>query len=99
MPGKVTDPGKSAKDNRLFVEAVLYIARSGCPWRSLPECYGKWNTIFKRFKRLADRGKWKEIFEALKEESSDEIIMIDSTIIRAHQHSAGAEKDKKKVKA
>lgn len=95
LPGKETDPGRTA-DNRLFVHAVLWIARSGAPWRDLPERFGEWNSVFVRFDRWSKKGVWKRVFEALQEPDLDGAarrwIMTDSTVIRAHQHSAGQKK-------
>ncbi len=88
LPGKATDPGATARDNRLFINAVLWIARSGAPWRDLPERYGNWNSAFQRFNRWALRGRWQAIFEALQEPDL-EWLMLDSTTVRAHQHAAG----------
>lgn len=91
LSGKPEDPGVTAKDNRLFVEGVLWIARTGAPWRDLPERYGNWNSVYRRFARLAKSGVWQRIFQEL---ALDEVdvgcLMIDSTIIKAHQHAAGA---------
>jgi transposase len=93
LPGKPGDPGRSAKDNRLFINAVLWIARTGAPWRDLPERFGPWNSVFQRFNRWADRGVWQRIFEAWKDPDLER-LMLDSTVIRAHQHAAGAAKKK-----
>src|SRR6187399_2763151 len=92
LPGKVSDPGRTAADNRLFVDAVLWIARTGAPWRDLPERFGDWNTTFQRFNRWAKSGVWAKVMEALDGDADLEHLLIDSTVIRAHQHSAGAEK-------
>ena len=92
LPGKADDPGVTAKDNRLFVEAVLYRYRAGIAWRDLPERFGDWNNVARRHKRWSDKGVWVRIFKALSEDSDHEYAMIDSTIVRAHQHSAGAKK-------
>jgi putative transposase len=89
-PGKVGDRGRSGEDNRLFVDAVLWIARSGAPWRDLPEEFGNWNSVFKRFRRWAKKGVWESLFNALLENPDFEYLIIDSTIVRAHQHAAGA---------
>lgn len=89
LPGRVGYVGGTARDNRLFVEAVLWIARTGSPWRDLPSCFGRWNSVYIRYNRWAISGVWSRVFEALKENPDLEYIMIDSTIARAHQHSAG----------
>ena len=82
----------TAKDNRLFVEAVLYRYRAGIPWRDLPERFGNWSVVHTRFGRWAKTGVWKNLFKALAVDADNEYAMIDSTIVRAHQHSAGARK-------
>ena len=89
VPGKEGDPGRSGEDNRLFVEAVLWVARTGAPWRDLPPEFGNWNSIFQRFRRWAKRGVWSRIFDALIEDPDFEHLIVDATIIRAHQHAAG----------
>jgi transposase len=90
LPGKEGDPGVSAKDNRLFINAILWIAKTGVPWRDLPERFGKWNSIHKRFSRWCKAGIMEHIFEQLKDPDLD-ALLLDSTVIRAHQHAAGAE--------
>lgn len=90
LPGREDTVGVTAKDNRLFVEAVIYRYRAGIPWRDLPERFGDWNTIARRHKRWSDGGVWQRVFEHLAEDADNEYAMIDSTIVRAHQHSAGA---------
>ena len=74
------------------VEAVLYRFRTGCPWRDLPERFGSWKTIHQRFSRWAKGGVFERIFKLLAEDHDNEYVMIDATIVRAHQHSAGARK-------
>ena len=98
MPGKEGDPGVTAKDNRLFVEAVLYRYRAGIPWRDLPERFGDPIKIHTRFSRWAKSGVWRSMFEVLARDADNEYAMIDSTIVRAHQHSAGAKKKTAKTK-
>jgi transposase len=90
LPGKAGDPGKTAKDNRLFVNAVLWRGKTGAPWRDLPERFGKWNSVFQRFNRWSRRGVWLQIFQALRGALPAEHLLLDSTVIRAHQHAAGA---------
>lgn len=90
--------GVTAKDNRLFVEAVLYRYRAGIPWRDLPERFGDFRVTHTRFSRWAKRGVWEKVFHHLSIEADNEYAMIDSTIVRAHQHSAGAVKKKTKTK-
>jgi transposase len=92
LPGFSGTVGRPVKDNRRFVEAAIWIGRNGGRWRSLPMEYGKWSSVHKRFKRWADKGVWQKIFNILAEEADMEWVMIDSTIIRAHQHCAGAKK-------
>ncbi len=90
VPGKDGDPGRHGRDNRLFVEAVLWVARTGAPWRDLPAEFGNWNSTFRRFRRWAKSGVWSRIFEILIEDPDLEHLIIDATIIPAHQHAAGA---------
>jgi transposase len=91
LPGRPGDPGVTAKDNRLFLNAVLWIAKTGAPWRDLPERFAPWGSVWKRFDRWAKKGVWKRVFEALRDPDLEWMI-IDSTVVRAHQHAAGAEK-------
>src|SRR3954454_9613636 len=89
LPGRVGHVGGTAADNRLFVEAVLYRDRAGIPWRDLPERFGDWKNIHRRFSRWAESGVWEQVFRSLAEEADNEYAMIDSTTVRAHQPSAG----------
>ena len=91
-PGKEGDKGRRGEDNRRFVDGVLWIARTGAPWRDLPEEFGCWNTVFQRFRRWAKKGVWERIFNELRENPNCEYLIIDATIVRAHQHAAGAKK-------
>jgi len=98
LPGRDGHVGVTAQDNRLFVEAVLYRYRAGIPWRDLPERFGPWKNVHTRFSRWAESGVWQRLFEALAADADNEYAMIDSTIVRAHQHSAGAQKKRAKTK-
>ena len=90
LPGKAGDPGRTAQDNRSFVNAVMWIARTGAPWRDLPERVGPWDTVYKRFNRWCKRGVWGRLLEALGGDAELKNLLLDSTIVRAHQHAAGA---------
>jgi transposase len=92
LPGREGHAGRTARDNRLFVEAVLYRYRAGIPWRDLPERFGDFRVIHTRHTRWSQSGVWQRIFQALAADADNEYAMIDSTIVRAHQHSAGAKK-------
>ncbi len=91
LSGKATDCGVTAKDNRLFFNAVVWMMRTGCPWADLPERFGKSNSVCRRFRRMAQKGVWENVLEALKAPEL-EWVMLDSTVVRAHQHSAGQKK-------
>ena len=88
LPGKAGDPGRTGADNRLFVNGVLWVLRSGARWYDLPERYGKWKTAHKRFTRWAKAGVWEGIFAALTADPDNEYLMLDSTLVRAHQQAA-----------
>jgi transposase len=92
LPGRKGRVGRPGRDNRLFVEAVLYRYRAGIPWRDLPERFGDFRVVHTRFTRWARRGVWQKIFQQLAADADNEYAMIDATIVRAHQHSAGARK-------
>ena len=91
LPGKAGDPGVTAKDNRLFLDAGLWIAKTSAAWRDLPERFGNWNSVWKRFSRWAQKGRWEKIFRQLQDPDLEWLILA-STVVRAHQHAAGAEK-------
>jgi len=98
LPGRKETVGVTAKNNRLFVEAVLYRYRAGIAWRDLPERFGDFRIIHTRHARWSKSGVWEKIFKVLAEDADNEYAMLDSTIIRAHQHSAGAKKKKMEMK-
>ena len=88
LPGKVSDPGRTGSDNLLFVNGCLWVLRSGAHWRDLPERYGKWKTVHRRFSRWCHAGVWERVFEALTADRDNQYLMLDSTIVRAHQQAA-----------
>ncbi len=92
LPGRDGSIGRPGRDNRLFIEAVLYRYRAGIAWRDLPERFDDFRVVHTRFSRWAERGVWKTVFDHLAQDADNEYAMIDSTIVRAHQHSAGARK-------
>ena len=90
LPGKSTDRGVTASDNRLFLEAVLWRVRTGSPWRDLPPAFGNWNSVFQRFRRWAKADVFDRLFEVLSEEPDFEYALIDGTIVSVHQKASGA---------
>ena len=90
LPGRSGHVGRTAKDNRLFVEAVLYRYRAGIAWRDLPERFGDFRVVHLRHMRWSRDGVWRKVFECLAADSDNEYAMIDATIVCAHQASAGA---------
>ena len=86
--GKAGDPGRSGRDNRQFVNGVLWVLRSGAHWHDLPERYGKWKTAHTRFSRWAKAGVWERVFEALIRDRDNQYLMLDTTLVRAHQQAA-----------
>ena len=91
LPGRPGQPGWVGGDNRRFVDAVLWIARTGAPWRDLPERFGLWNSTWRRFDRWARSGVWARVFGVLQDPELEWLI-LDSTVIRAHPCAAGAKK-------
>ena len=91
LPGQDGDPGATAKDNRLFLNAVLWSGRTGAPWPDLPGRCGEYNAVWRRFDRGAQKGVWERAFRALQDHDLGWLLW-DSTVARAHQHAAGAKK-------
>lgn len=89
LPGRPGDVGVTAANNRLFINAVYWIAKTGAPWRDLPVRFGPWNSVFQRFNRWSKKGVWQRVAAALSDDADLEWLMIDSTVVRAHQHAAG----------
>jgi transposase len=88
--GKATDPGRSGANNRLFVEAVLWIVRTGSPWRDMPASFGKWNSVYVRFRAWVKAEVFKRLFDAVSDEPDMEYAMLDATIVKVHRHGQGA---------
>lgn len=98
LPGREGHVGGTAPDNRLFVDAVIFRYRTSIPWRDLPERYGHWKTTYRRYRRWCESGVFTRAFEMLARDADNEFMMLDATIVRAHQHSAGAQKKTAKTK-
>lgn len=83
IPGKAGDPGRTGVDNRLFVNAVIYVAKTGIPWADLPDRYGHWNSVWRRFRRWSAKGVWQKLHSVLGTPELEE-LQLDSTTIKAH---------------
>ena len=92
LPGRLEHVGRTAVDNRQFVDGVLWVLRSGARWSDLPERYGKYKSVHTRFMRWARSGVWERIFDDLVKDKKNQYLMIDSTIVRAHQQAATGRK-------
>ena len=96
--------GRRPVDHRRVLDGVFWIARTGSPWRDLPDYFGLWNSVYQQFRRWTLAGVWDAMLEALNEAghedgaAKDSLQMIDSTIVRAHQHAAGAQKKRMRTK-
>ena len=98
LPGREGHVGGTAPDNRLFVDAVIFRYRTSIPWRDLPGRYGNWKSTHRRYRRWCESGVFTRVFEMLVRDADNEFMMLDATIVRAHQHSAGAQKKMAKTK-
>jgi transposase len=90
LPGRKEHVGVTAKDNRIFINGVLWIFKTGAPWRDLPERYGHWKNVHRRFSRWAKTGIFDSIFRVLSNDADMEFLLMDGTIVKAHQHASGA---------
>ena len=91
-PEHTGKPGRPSGDNRIALNGILWIARSGAPWRDLPERYGSWSTLYDKFKRWSDVGVFEQIFRLLGVDADMQDLPVDSTSIKVHQSAAGAKK-------
>ncbi len=90
LPGKASDPGRTGYDNRKALEDILWVVRTGAPWRDLPAEFGKWNTVYQRFRRWSSSGVFDRIFETTQGEIDTRSIQVDGSYIKTHQHAVGA---------
>ena len=88
LSGKATDSGVTATNNRLFVEAVLWIIRTGSPWRDLPAAFGHWHRVYVRYKRWSKKGIGERIVPTMSDDPDLAYLMVDGSIVRVHQHGA-----------
>jgi transposase len=88
LPGKASDRGVTAKDNRLFVEAVLWTTRIGAPWRDLPDAFGRWHTVYMRDSRWSKKGVWQQVVDTLADDPDLEQLMINEFISMGWQKTA-----------
>jgi transposase len=98
LPPENTGEGRPSKPNRAMLNGMLRQAKTGAPWRDLPEYYGPWQTVYSRFRKWSGMDVFKKLFKSLSSDAEMQDISIDSTSCKAHQHSAGAKKGLKKPK-
>ena len=89
VPGKAGDRGRTASDNRLFIDAVLWLARTAAPWRDLPPELGNWRTVHCRFRRWTLGGVWENLFKALADSPDFGFVLVDATICKVHPDASG----------
>jgi len=99
LPPEVGRVARPAKSNRLMVDAMVWILRTGAPWRDLPRHFGPWKSVYTRFRRWTQQGVWARVLEKLAEQHDGESYLIDATIVRAHQDATGAKKGGLKLSA
>jgi transposase len=98
LPPQKPQTGRPAVDHRRILNGILWAIRTGAPWRDLPERYGPWPTVYSRFQRWRKAGIWDRLFAAVQQaadaagELDWEVHYVDGTVVRAHQHAAGAKK-------
>jgi transposase len=98
LPAQKPKVGRPNHDHRTTINGILWILRTGAPWRDLPECYGAWETVSGRFYRWRRQGVWSAILQALQQQADEqgqlnwEVHHVDGSVIRAHQHAAGAKR-------
>ena len=92
LPGRPGTPGRSGNNNRMSLEGMIWITRTGAPWRDLPKEFGNWNTVHRRFRRWAQSGVFQRIFDMIEEDLDLKAVMVDGTFAKVHQHGAGAKK-------
>lgn len=90
LPGQKGQWGGIADDNRRFLNGVFWVLRTGAPWRDMPPCYGKWNTVYQRFRRWRIKRIWENILEILIVDPDYEWLMIDASHCKVHPHATGA---------
>ena len=102
LPGQPGSPGRSAGNNRLFLEAVLWIVRTGAPWRDLPERFGDWNSVFQRFNRWAKKGVWQQVFDALQDPDLEWVMLalltVSGVLLLLARRIVGAQRDKDELR-
>ena len=92
LPGKSSDRGRTGADNRKSLEGMIWILRTGAPWRDLPSDFGNWNSVYRRFRRWSAKGVFDRIFETTQGELDMHSTQIDGSYIKVHQHASGAPK-------
>jgi len=101
LPSQKPRVGRPAKDHRIVINAILWILRTGAPWRDLPRAYGSWKTVYSRFRRWQEVGIWQKLWKTFQRQADAEgdldweIHFVDSTVVRVHQHAAGAKGGRK----